>query len=143
MSDARTEMRDVLLETRTIAVVGASDKPDRAAHGVMRFLQERGYRCIPVSPRLAGSELLGETVYASLSDIPEPFDMADLFVNSSLAGDITDEAIAAGAKTVWMQLGVVDEAAAQRARDAGVRVIMDHCPAQEWAGLDLPDRIDS
>ena len=141
MSDIRAEMREALLEARTIAVVGASDKANRPVYGVMGFLQQRGYRCIPVSPRLAGTELLGETVYASLGDIPVPFDMADLFVNSSLAGGITDEAIAAGAKTVWMQLGVVDEDAAQRARVAGLRVIMDRCPAQEWSGLGLPDTI--
>jgi predicted CoA-binding protein len=130
-------MRDILLSVKTIAVVGASDKPSRASHGVMKFLQHKGYRCIPVNPRLAGDTLLGETVCASLADIPIPIDMADLFVNSKLAGAMTDEAIAIGAKVIWMQLGVINEAAAERARTAGLKVVMDHCPAQEWERLGL------
>jgi len=136
---AAQTMREILLTVKTIAVVGASDKSSRASHGVMAFLQEKAYRCIPVSPRLAGQELLGETVYASLADIPEPVDMVDLFVNSELAGPATDEAIAIGAKVVWMQLGVINEAAAERARAAGLQVIMDHCPAQEWGRLGLDE----
>lgn len=130
-------MREILQSTETIALVGASDKPTRAAYGVMNFLQSKGFRCIPVNPRLAGQEILGETVYGSLAEIPVAVDMVDLFVNSAIAGGITDEAIAVGAKAVWMQLGVVDNAAADRARAAGLRVIMDHCPAQEWSGLGL------
>ena len=139
MNDSTTaeDMRDLLLKVKTIAVVGASDKPDRAAHGVMKFLQEKGFRCIPVSPRLAGNTLLGEKVYASLSDIPESVDMVDLFVNSEIAGPVTDEAIAIGAAAVWMQLGVINEAAAEKARAAGLQVVMDHCPAQEWGRLGL------
>lgn len=128
-------MRAALTAARTIAVVGASDKSHRPVYGVTQFLQSKGYRCIPVSPRLAGQTLLGETVYAELADIPEPIDMVDLFVNSALAGAIVDQAIAIQAATVWMQLGVVDEAAAARAQSAGLRVIMDRCPAQEWARL--------
>lgn len=131
-------MREILLETRTIAVVGASDKPNRPVHGVTQFLQDKGYRCIPVSPRLAGSELLGETVYERLQDIPDPVDMVDMFVNSQAVGALTDDAISIGARSVWMQLGVIDEAAAERARAAGLKVVMDHCPAQEWRGLGLP-----
>lgn len=130
-------MRDILQSTRTIAIVGASDKAHRASYGVMKFLQEKGYRCIPVSPRLSGGELLGEVVYSTLRDIPLAVDMVDMFVNSELAGHVTDEAIAIGAKAVWMQLGVVNENAAARARDAGLRVVMDHCPAQEWTRLGL------
>lgn len=130
-------MREVLTSSKVIAVVGASDKPNRAAHGVMRFLQSKGFRCIPVSPRLAGQMLLGETVYAGLADIPEQIDMVDLFVNSTLAGSITDQAISVGARAIWMQLGVIDTAAAERARAAGLQVIMDHCPAQEWGRLGL------
>ena len=130
-------MRDILRSAKTIAVVGASDKASRASHGVMKFLQNKGYRCVPVSPRLAGAELLGETVYASLADIPFEVDMVDLFVNSEAAGEVTDQAIAIGADAVWMQLGVVNEAAAARARAAGLRVVMDRCPAQEWHGLGL------
>jgi len=143
MNDSTTieAMRDILVKTKTIAVVGASDKANRASHGVMQFLQEKGFRCIPVSPRLAGKDLLGEKVYASLKDIPEPVDMVDLFVNSTLAGPITDDAIAIGASTVWMQLGVINETAAEKARAAGLQVVMDHCPAQEWGrlGLDVKD----
>lgn len=131
------EMRDILGMVKTIAVVGASDKAHRASYGVMQFLQGKGYRCIPVSKRLAGKTLLGETVYGKLADIPDPVDMVDLFVNSKLAGPVTDEAIAMGAKVVWMQLGVINEAAAARARAAGLQVIMDHCPAQEWRRLGL------
>ncbi len=142
MTDELTDMRTALGEARTIAVVGASDKADRPSRGVMKFLQQRGYRCIPVSPRLAGQTLLGETVYASLADIPEPVDMVDLFVNSARAGEQVDAAINIGAKSVWMQLGVVDAAAAERARQAGLTVVMDHCPAQEWGRLGLPDRSD-
>jgi predicted CoA-binding protein len=139
MNDSTTTeyMRDILKQTRTIAVVGASDKPDRAAYGVMKFLQAKGFRCIPVNPRLAGKTLLGEKVYASLGEIPERVDMVDLFVNSALAGPATDEAIAIGASAVWMQLGVINEAAAERARQAGLQVVMDHCPAQEWGRLGL------
>ena len=142
MSDVHADMRTALSEASTIAVVGASDKTHRASHGVMQFLQDKGYRCIPVSPRLAGKTLLGETVYATLTDIPEQIDMVDLFVNSSLAGNVTDEAINIGAGSVWMQLGVINEAAATRARDAGLTVVMDRCPAQEWAGLQLPSATD-
>ncbi|MGI9290792.1 MAG: CoA-binding protein [Gammaproteobacteria bacterium] len=130
-------MKKILGESQTIAVIGASDKQHRASYGVMRFLQEKGFRCIPVSPRLAGKELLGETVYASLADIPERVDMVDMFINSTAAGALTDDAIEIGAKFVWMQLGVVNEAAAERARDAGLEIIMDRCPAQEWGALGL------
>jgi len=139
-STSTEDMRDILRQAKTIAVVGASDKPDRAAHGVMKFLQEKGFRCIPVNPRLAGTTLLGEKVYASLADIPEAVDMVDLFVNSEIAGPMTDDAIAIGASTVWMQLGVINEAAAEKARQAGLRVVMDHCPAQEWGRLGLDEK---
>jgi len=139
MNDSTTTeyMRDILQKTKTIAVVGASDKPDRAAYGVMKFLQAKGFQCIPVNPRLAGRTLLGEKVYGSLGEIPEQVDMVDLFVNSELAGPVTDQAIAIGASAVWMQLGVINEAAAERARQAGLQVVMDHCPAQEWGRLGL------
>jgi predicted CoA-binding protein len=143
MNDSTTieVMRDILAKAKTIAVVGASDKAHRASHGVMQFLQEKGFRCIPVSPRLAGKILLEEKVYASLKDIPEAVDMVDLFVNSELAGPMTDDAIAIGASAVWMQLGVINETAAEKARAAGLQVVMDHCPAQEWGrlGLDVKD----
>ena len=131
-------IRDTLDRVKSIAVVGASDKESRASHGVMRFLQSKGYRCIPVNPRLTGSQLLGETVYATLMDIPEDVDMADMFVNSDLVGLATDQAIDIGARVVWMQLNVINHQAAQRARDAGLTVIMDRCPAIEWRRLGLP-----
>jgi predicted CoA-binding protein len=130
-------MRDILISSKTIAVIGASNKTHRASFSVMQFLQAKGFKCIPVSPRLAGQELLSEKVYADLASIPQPIDLVDMFINSEAAGTITDEAIAAGAKAIWMQLGVINEAAADRAREAGLQIVMDHCPAQEWSRLGL------
>lgn len=133
-SDA--EIRDILTEVKTIAVVGWSPKPDRPSHGVAAFLARRGYRVVPVNPGQAGQQALGETVVASLADAG-PVDMVDIFRRSEEAGAVVDEAIAIGAKVVWMQLGVVDEAAADRARAAGLRVVMDRCPAIEIPRLGL------
>ena len=130
-------MSEILANSRTVAVIGASNKTHRASYGVMKFLQDKGYRCIPVSPRLAGQTLLGETAYATLAEIPETVDLVDFFINSEAAGPLADEAIAIGAKYLWMQLGVVNEAAAERARAAGLKVVMDRCPAQEWGLLGL------
>jgi predicted CoA-binding protein len=133
-SDA--EIRDVLTRVKTIAVVGWSPKPDRPSHGVAAFLKRRGYRVIPVNPGQAGQAALGETVVATLAEAG-PVDMVDIFRRSEEAGAVADEAVRLGATVVWMQLGVVDEAAASRARAAGVTVVMNRCPAIEIPRLGL------
>jgi predicted CoA-binding protein len=129
-------IRRILTETRRIALVGASANPARASHEILGFLLGRFYDVTPVNPGLAGKLLLGRTVVATLADAA-PLEMVDVFRASDQAGAVCDEAVALGAKTVWMQLGVVDEAAAKRARAAGVTVVMDRCPAIESARLGL------
>jgi predicted CoA-binding protein len=124
-------IREVLTETKTIALVGASTNPDRASHAVMHYMMDRGYKVIPVNPN--EKEILGQKVYASLKDIPEPVDMVDIFRKSEDAGPLCDEAIAIGAKSVWLQLRVINEEGAARAEAAGLKVIMDRCPA-----IDMP-----
>ncbi len=125
------EVQALLKTVKTIAMVGASNNEERPSYGVMRFLQKLGYRVIPVNPGLAGQEMLGEKVYATLADIPEAIDMVDIFRNSEAAGAAVDEAIGVGAKVVWMQLGVINEAAADRAVAAGLKVVMNRCPKIE------------
>jgi len=130
-------LRDILTGVRTIAVVGASPRPARPSHGVMAYLQRRGYRAIPVNPNAAGGTIHGETCYATLAEIPEPIDMVDIFRRAETAGEVVDEAIAIGAKVVWMQLGVRDDKAAIRAEARGIKVVMNRCPAIEIPRLGL------
>jgi predicted CoA-binding protein len=130
------EIRDILTSVKTIALVGWSPKPDRPSHRVAAFLKRQGYRVIPVNPGQVGQEALGERVVASLAEAG-PVDMVDIFRRSEEAGAVADEAVRQGAKVVWMQLGVVDEAAASRARAAGLKVVMNRCPAIEIPRLGL------
>jgi len=137
-------LRDILENVRTIAVVGASPRRERPSHRVMAYLQRRGYRTIPVNPNAADGAINGERCYASLAEVPEVIDMVDVFRRTEVAGGVVDEAIAKGAKVVWMQLGVRDDAAAARAKAAGLKVVMNRCPAIEIPRLGLhPIRLAS
>lgn len=131
------DLRQLLRETRHIAMVGASDRPDRASFGVMRFLLSRGYEVTPVNPQLAGQAIHGRTVVASLDEVSQPIDLVDIFRNTAAAGQVIDEAIAAGAKAVWTQLGVTPHDAIERAETAGLKAVVDRCPAIEIPRLGL------
>jgi len=124
-------IRKVLESSKTIAMVGASPKSHRASNQVMHFLLSKGYNVIPVNPMKVGETIHGKKVVASLADINEPIDMVEIFRNSAEAGDVVDEAIEVNAKAVWMQLGVINEPAAEKAQAAGLQVVMDRCPAIE------------
>jgi predicted CoA-binding protein len=128
-------LRGILRGVKTIAMVGASTNWNRPSYFVMKYLQVKGFRVIPVNPAAAGQEILGERVYASLNEVPEKVDMVDVFRNSEAAGPITDEAIEKGAKVVWMQIGVKNGAAAERAEAAGLKVVMNRCPKIEYSRL--------
>ena len=129
------DVRAVLTGTRVWAVVGCSPDPNRDSNRIASMLQRRGYRMIPVNPM--ATEVLGERSYPTLSSVPEPVEVVDVFRRSSAAGAHVDEAVEIGARAVWMQLGVIDEAAAERGRAAGLRVVMDRCPAIELPRLGL------
>jgi predicted CoA-binding protein len=132
------EIAELLGNARTIALVGASDRPERASYGVMKFLQAHGYRVFPVNPNITGEHVHGEYVWRELSQIGEPIDIVDIFRNSEAAGEAVDQAIAVGAKAVGMQLGVINPEAAERAEAAGLKVVMDRCPKIEIARLGIP-----
>ena len=137
MLESDQDIGALLTSTRRIALVGASAKPERASNEILRFLLDQGYDVIPVNPVLAGEMLHGVPVVASLADIEGDIDMVDIFRNSEAAGVTVDEAIAVGVKAVWMQLGVINEPAAKRATDAGLKVVMDRCPKIEIPPLGL------
>jgi predicted CoA-binding protein len=128
-----------LNSTRTVALVGASDKPARDSFGVMQYMQTQGYKMIPINPSLKGKSINGEVVRGSLADIDQPFEMVEIFRNSEAAGHVVDEVLKLPSlpKFIWMQLGVVNEEAAHRAREAGIIVIMDKCPKIEIPRLSL------
>ncbi|MGA1830060.1 MULTISPECIES: CoA-binding protein [Rhizobium] len=127
----------ILKETRTIALLGASPKPDRPSYGVMRFLLERGYTVYPVNPGQAGKEILGQNTYATLADVPEPIDLIDVFRAPEYLDGVVDEVLALEAQpaAIWGQLGVRDDTAAAKAEAAGIKVVMNRCPAIEYPRL--------
>ncbi len=131
------DIRDLLASARTIAMVGASDRPNRASHGVMAALQEHGYRVLPVNPQITGEHVLGEYVWESLDQLGMPIDIVDIFRRSDAVGPIVDEAIKVGANAIWMQLGVINAEAAARAEAAGLKVVMDRCPKIEIRRLGI------
>lgn len=129
---------DLLTSTRTIAVVGASDRPSRPSYGVMKFLQGWGYRVLPVNPQITGEHVLGEFVWRELAQIGTPIDIVDIFRRPEAAGEAVEQAIFIGAKAVWMQIGVINHEAAAKAEAAGLKVVMDRCPKIEIARLGVP-----
>ena len=136
-SNSPEQIREILETVRTIALVGASEKTNRPSHEVMENLQGHGYRVIPVNPRLAGQEMLGETVYADLASLPEPVDMADLFLAPERTDAVIDQAIEQKIPVLWLQIGVINEDGAARAEAAGLKVVMDRCPKHEIPKLGI------
>jgi len=135
--DRDEDIRELLANARTIAMVGASDRPDRPSNGVMKFLQDQGYRVIPVNPQITGEHIHGEYVWRELAQIGEPIDIVDIFRRPEAVGEAVDQAIAVGAKAVWMQIGVINAEAARRAEAAGLKVVMDRCPKIEIPRLGI------
>ena len=129
MTDPAQVVREAL-DLHTWAVVGLRQNPARPAYGVAQFLQQQGKRVVPV--HRTPQDVFGEQAYPQLADIPHPVDVVDVFVNSTLAGDVADQAVAIGARAVWFQLGVIDDDAAERVRAAGLLMVMDRCPVIEW-----------
>ena len=132
------DIAELLTNARNIAVVGCSDRPDRASYGVSAFLQRHGYRILPVNPQITGERVHSEFVWRDLHQIGVPIDIVDIFRRPMAAGEAVDEAIAVGAKAVWLQLGVINEEAASRAEAAGLQVVMDRCTKIEIMRLGLP-----
>ncbi|HGJ5855050.1 CoA-binding protein [Arsenophonus nasoniae] len=131
------KLTNILTNVKYIALVGASDKVERPSYKVMKYLINQGYNVTPVSPKLAGKELLGQKVYAQLADIPYPIDMVQVFRNSAAALEVSQQAIAINAKVLWLQLGVINEEAKEMAEQAGLAVVMNACPKIEIPRLGL------
>jgi predicted CoA-binding protein len=132
------DIAELLSKARTIAVVGASDRPNRPSYGVMQFLQDWGYRILPVNPQITGEHVLGEFVWRELAQIGIPIDIVDIFRRPEMAAEAVEQAIFVGAKAVWMQIGVINHEAAARAEAAGLKVVMDRCPKIEIPRLRVP-----
>jgi predicted CoA-binding protein len=132
-------LRDILTSAETIAVVGASSKPERSSHGIMKRLLALGYRVVPVTPN--ETEVLGEKAYPSVRDVPFAIDIVDVFRRADAVGPIADDAVAAGAKVLWLQQGVINEDAAARAQAAGLTVVMDSCIAVAHSMLAVPKKV--
>ena len=132
------DIAELLSNARTIAIVGASDRPNRPSYGVMKFLQDWGYRVLPVNPQISGEHVLGEFVWSELAEIGVPIDVVDIFRRPEAAMEAVEQAIFVGAKAAWMQLGVINPEAAARAEQAALEVVMDRCPHIEIPRLGVP-----
>ena len=132
------DIAELLRNARTIAMIGASDRPSRPSYGVMKFLQDWGYRVIPVNPQITGEHVHGEFVWRELAQIGVPIDIVDIFRRPEVAAEAVEQAIFVGAKAVWMQIGVINEEAGAKAEAAGLKVVVDRCPKIEIPRLGIP-----